>query len=154
MMKNNQRGSTIIMVLCVMTAVLLLAGVALRNSVYGLDIALKRLEHEQQFRAVDGLMRYAIAAVKENYDLLSKQSDTVVWNIGQWPTMYHNSPYRGMITIRCSDGIAVAVSLERSKNTVCGLSCVVLQGQDEDSHNFYIKNWRLDDTIQTQKDSR
>lgn len=144
MVKVTARGSTLVMVLCVMTAITMVATVALRNSAYGLDLSLQRLQYEQQFRAVDGLMQYAIAATQENYDSLSRVEQPIVIPFDAWPPMHNQAPYKGTIIIKAQEGILLRAELARSGGLVCALCCTVLRIEKGGKQDFYVSNWRSD----------
>lgn len=138
------RGSALVMVLCVMTAITMLATVALRNSAYGLDLALKRLQYEQQFRAVDGLMQYAIAATQENYDALSTIAENIVISFDAWPPTKKKAPYSGKITFKAEEGVLLRAELVGAGVLLCALSCNVQRLEENSAQFFIVSNWRLD----------
>lgn len=74
-LRINQSGSSIIMVLVIMTILSMVAMAALKSSLFVADFAQQCIASEQRFCVAQGLLNYGVAIAKVNFDEIVKHAE-------------------------------------------------------------------------------
>lgn len=129
-MKHQQVGSSLIVILVSMSIILTACAVLFQASLFFKTLSSVRIKESQAQILLLGLMRYGIALVKENYDLLHQ--DEFADQEAQISLALENALH-GTITIRPQQqDIALAVSLQSPGEENRSCSCILsLQKQDQ-----------------------
>jgi len=69
-MKKNLSGSTILIVVLVISAIVICTTITWQGSAFLENLVLKRQKYEQKYRFTEGLLNYGIAFCKQNYDMI------------------------------------------------------------------------------------
>jgi len=151
--KKTAKGvSTLIVILA--TSVLVVCCFSLfQSSIFVFDLSLKKQEYEQKFRIAEGVLNYAIAFCKKNYDQLMKLSkngknkfslDTGIWEISE------NFCYKTKVDITTQKTFIAlkAIINERNEQQYFILGCNLLDQKDctKNVSQYLIQNWGIRDS--------
>ena len=140
-MSSTQKGSVLIVVLLVVSAVMICSINALKNISLMRELACKQQHHQQIMWATEGLLRYGVHICAHNKERLIRnlcKQETIV--VPEWPNK--KSIYNGIITITPvkKDVVTVRAVLQCDAATLCAFRCNV----ERDKH-VVMSEWTLED---------
>lgn len=138
-----KKGSSLLMVLLIISCMSVLAMTVWRTTTYNIDIALLRAQEQQLFNVCDGLLTIGLSIAQENFDQLLERGDPL-----QIPTeqlmksdlhaLEHSleiKPYQDELQI-----LATAGSNGQSKTLTCFIARRF--NNKNDKPFFIVQNWR------------
>lgn len=147
----SKEGSSLLLVLIVVSAVMLCVTATWKSASLMFDIVLKKQKHEQLFRSTEGLLNYGIAICKDHFSQLimegQKGNNDCVITFAQWP-VGNSDDYKGSVRLISEQNrINVYAKLFTLDNTVsCSLSCVVqAEVADNEEQNIaalHVNDWK------------
>lgn len=143
-MKNiRQVGSSIILVVCFMSVVMLILAAACRNSSLVCDVALQRTMYEQRQVAGQGLLNCLICVAQENYDRMIALAKPLEINNFQWPI--GTQTLKGLGQVKPDKtALKLRVALLENESPVFCVSCNMAQVQQPNKLCYEITNWRIE----------
>jgi hypothetical protein len=134
---NLNNGSSLLMVLCFISALSLLALNLWRNASYYFQSALERVEYAKLMQSAQGLMNVAVQVGIENYTTIMKSSEQISIEIPYWFTS--NS---GVIFFtHQKNDLLVRIVLKNKQTLLCALRCNLIQ---EPENAFRVFGWTFD----------
>jgi len=143
----HNKGSSLLMVLLVISLLSVSVMTIWHSTTYTVDIAMQRARYEQHFNAAQALLNYGIACAQENFDRVLLESGKIIIPIDNW-IVYQTTSYKGELSFALDNkNIAIQASVFESNNKVCGLQCILKREQGEDDINdteprFIVENWQ------------
>jgi len=147
-MRSTQKGSAILIVILVMSAVTIICINIWRATVLTADFSYKRQAREQKFQIAQGVLNYGIALCKDRFKILEQHTtkgEAIELDVGSWKIDDHIS-YKGKLVV-VPKGNSVHLQASIIEGSSCGFSlgCQLHQktvGSGKDAvHYFQISNW-------------
>jgi hypothetical protein len=138
-MKNNKSGSALLLVIMTLTMFLLYVSTVWQSTSYTHEILHMRQEYEERFWAMHGLMMWAIALCKENFDTMINfvKYETKTITIKHWPPWSKNST-RSKIEFSVFKKDTLIIKVARDTGNTF-LSCILRK--EEKSNKLFIESW-------------
>ncbi|MDR3550539.1 MAG: hypothetical protein P4L31_03940 [Candidatus Babeliales bacterium] len=137
----SRAGSSVVLVLCVISAITILMTVMLRTSIFGHDLSLKRVECEKQFWVCNAYEQYAVAYLNSHSLEIIKSNSAISLS----PVLLHN--YQGAIQLTPNkNNIDVSVQLNDNNENLQRVMFTYRFALDDDGKQsqISISNWRLE----------
>jgi len=124
-------GSALVTVILLLSFLIIVATQVLRSTIFAQDSVLARQKYEQEYQSLRGIMNYALALSKENFDILLRNTDEKLYTLHNWPDG------KGAILIQSDKSkLSIRVTKVHKKNDHA-LQCILYK---KDGH-FFIDNW-------------
>jgi hypothetical protein len=122
----NKSGSTILMVLMLMSLLMVISLATLKSSQLAQQFALERMRVMQQDTLAQSLLNYGISLVKQHYEDWSAVA-------GAHDIMASLAQYEGKLTFLgdLDSGITITAILEKQDKPLCILSCKVVKNSEQ-----------------------
>jgi len=131
--QHTRNGSALVIVMLLMTVIMVCIANTWHTTFYATDIARKRQCCEQRLRATEGLINYAVALCKDNWqELVTQKAQEGTLSTVQWPCG-DGQLYAGTVTIKLnnkSEALLKAQLIDHG-TVICTLGCVVRSREDE-----------------------
>lgn len=150
MIKIRSNGSTVIIVIFVLTALLVSITTVWRSTTYMLDLSTKRILHEQRLRCTEGLLHLIIAMAKENYDDCMKLKKPLVQSIAQWSNESGTSKkHEGAYSIEPHEdgGLLLKAELLLHKKILCSLQCQLEHTKINNRMQYLVSSWKINEVV-------
>ncbi|MCX5922019.1 MAG: hypothetical protein NTX86_01695 [Candidatus Dependentiae bacterium] len=146
---KNKKGSSLLMVLFVVSALTILITMVWRNTTLALDMALQRVAYEQQLRLAEGVLNYGVLYAKIHYDqLIESEEEEHVITLDRWPSKIAALYVTKVILKSASEPISIIAQLYKDNNLVLIVSCQCKQKTlDDGTISTSIVDWHLDNEI-------
>jgi hypothetical protein len=152
----KKRGSTIIILLFVVSALTIMLTAALRNAAYSFDVSLQQMRYEQQRWITEGILNYGIAYVKTNFKELSSLHLSTPSGLAGFgghraePLTESFKDYEGTLkVIPENDNVILIAQLKKDRQVVMSIQCqcnLTFEDKEKKSlKNISISGWRIDE---------
>jgi hypothetical protein len=137
-MKMVQSGSTVIVVIIIMTVLMLCTINGLKNRCLLQELLYKQQVYEQQFWAAEGLLQYGIALAQQQQSIPAKQQSTHL-------ALPSSNNYQGVVSLTpMEDCITVRAQLKNQQDKLlCAHSCCISAVQKGDKQQV-IHEWKIE----------
>lgn len=143
-MVQHKAGSSLLMVLCFTGALSLMVVSILRNTLYGLEAALARVEYVKSLKSTEGLLNLAIEVGIENYKKIMERTQETTIEFPAWFS-HHGLQYRGAIIFKPQkDLLLVSASLKDSDKTWRSIRCFISKEAQE---KYKIRDWAIEERV-------
>lgn len=124
-MANVQSGSSILLVLMVMSILTIVCLTTYKNSLFFADFARHTIKAEQHFMLAKGLLEYGIGYVSTNFDKLALQPGPIQMEI-------HIDEYKTgiLMLMPATDSIHIQADLQSGQKSIGGTECTVIKQAD------------------------
>lgn len=137
---NPQKGSVLLTVVLLMTALCFFCLLVWRTTSYNVDVVVDKICHEQMLQALYGLQEYAALFVHKNYDALTERMYDYQLIFQRWPLA--TSVYRGKINIIPQQGsLKIECCLERE--TILKMSTCCYAKDAANQHTPTVLAWQI-----------
>ena len=146
-MKQHQQGSSILLTLLLLSALVLFSLVVWKQTTFSLDLVHMRLCYEQQLRATELMLNYGIALCKENAQALSlegKKGEKEVRILCDQVPVQGEVYGKGVLKIGIMDSyFQLRAALIIAEKEVCVIHCELHHGK---SDHMKVAHWGIDAT--------
>lgn len=145
-MKRNQQGSSILITLLLLYALVVFSIAIWKRTTLSLDLVHTRLRYEQHVRATELVLNYGIALCKENASTLLKEGKNgvkeLLFTCDDVPLRGEKQD-KGIVTIKIHDSLfTLRAALVIAEKETCALRCDLCQ--DVASDHWRITHWGFD----------
>jgi len=150
-MGQKKNGSTIVILLFVVSALTLVLTAALRNATFSFDIALQQARYEQQRWITEGILNYGIAYVKMNAVNIVKNNTEITIPTNYW-TAESFKGYEGTLKIiPDNDRGTVIAQLKKDHELVMSMQCqcnLLFEDKEKETlKNISISDWHINEIV-------
>lgn len=135
-MKKN--GSALLMTLLITLSLATLAHVVFKSCSYGIDLTHERATYEQSLYIADGLLRYGVCLVQENFQKIAQSNQTITLSF-ESVGIVHDKKVQGVLIITPGEKLVIRAHAKQGDQTLCALECAV-QSNDQ-KPNFTVSDW-------------
>ncbi len=142
-MKHIQKGSSVLFIVLIVSALMLWATSALRTTAFTADIAYQREAYEQKMQATSGIMNYGIALCKKNFDELIKQvkqHPAITIPTGDWLVSHQQCASTLVITGDAQSLQLNATLYNENKKLLLQITCTITR-LDNNKTTIMVSNW-------------
>jgi len=151
-MKKYAEGSTVLIVVFVMSALIICYATVWHSISFFSDMAIKKQEYEQRYRIADGILKSGIVFCKKRYDYLKKlltpQNPVLSMDMGFWK-IDDMVGYDGKVIISFKKDLHIQAVVSDKKREMFKISCRMSKSNQKDAQKkdndlFIVRHWKID----------
>jgi hypothetical protein len=140
-----KQGSSIIMILLLVSIISVVALSAWRTTVYSYELSLQRSSYQKNFAMAEGLLNYGILMIKANVKQIVAQNKDISLQTDAWPGKYSKKNQGQILISPNKNQIIVRAQVLEDNRIVCRLSCVIIEQKSEkEPKPLFVSNWAVD----------
>ncbi len=150
-MRRYVEGSTILLVVFVMSTIIICCSTIWHSTSFLSDMAIQRQKYEQRYRIAEGILKFGIAFCKDTYKnikkLKSKGKNKFEIDAGFWK-IDDTIGYNGKVFVTIKDDLCLQAVLLDDKKEVFRVGCTLSKSDNKDNKvklndTFIIHGWKI-----------